>query len=203
MSDSTIMQKRIKELRNSLELNQDMFAEKVGCAVDTIRKVEQGTRKLSLDIAKLIAEKCDVSLGWLCGLEDTNSQSYILDSFRSFFSLGKLEIAVEDKTLRSENRFLTICLSQAAIDYFLAINEIEKTKTEKDLPEPAYIAWVESVKAAYIKKIEENQAGEMTEFVLIQNTENFGLDVAYTQARRALPDLAAKIQLDKLNLDKA
>lgn len=193
---------RLFELRHKLGFTQEQFSNEVGISKTTISNNENSSNPLRIDIALVIAEKYNVSLDWLYGLKE-NESTNVLDSFRSFFSLGECEIAVEDKTLRSENKFLTIRLSEAAKDYFLAINEIEKTKIEKDLPEPAYIAWVESVKATYIKKIEENQAGEMTEFVLIQNTENFGIDVVYAQARRALPDLAAKIQLDKLNLDKA
>lgn len=193
---------RLFELRHKLGLTQEQFSNEVGISKTTISNNENSSTPLRIDIALAIAEKYKVSLDWLYGLKE-NESTNVLDSFRSFFSLGKREIAVENKALRSENTFLTICLSQAAIDYFLTINEIEKTKIEKDLPEPAYIAWIESVKATYIKKVEENQAGEVKEFVLVENTDNFGVDIAYTQARRALPDLAAKIQLDKLNLDNA
>lgn len=197
---SEAQKSRLFELRHKLGLTQEQFSNEVGISKTTISNNENSSNPLRIDIALVIAEKYNVSLDWLYGLKE-NESTNVLDSFRSFFSLGEREIFIADKTIPSET-FLTIRLSEAVKDYFLAINEIEKTKKEKDLPEAAYIAWVESVKATYIKKIEENQTGEMVEFVLIQNTENFGIDVAYAQARRELPDLAAKKHLDELNYGK-
>jgi hypothetical protein len=88
-------------------------------------------------------------------------------------------------------------------DYLLKKNEIEKINKEKSLPKEAYNAWLESVRADYLREIEEKGMGASVELILIENDENFGLDVAYARARRKLPDLAAKIHFDKQNFDNA
>ena len=93
-------------------------------------------------------------------------------------------------------------LSGVVRDYFLEINEVEKISKEKDLPEAAYKAWLESVKVKYQKALGENELDEVIEFVLIENGENLDSDIAYVEARRQMGDYAAKAALDELNFGK-
>src|SRR5215210_9445663 len=46
----------LKQRRKELDLTQLEVAERVGCSEDTIRKVEAGTRRLSKQVAELLAE---------------------------------------------------------------------------------------------------------------------------------------------------
>lgn len=190
---------RLLELRKMLGLTQEQFADQVGISKNTVSNVENSKNPLSIETAFIIAKKFNVSLDWLYRLNDEDRNKNILDSFSSFFGMGQLTIPVEDKTASYENTFLTVHLSHVVIDYLLKKNEIEKINKETGLPIEAYKAWLESVKTKYLKEIEENGAGEKVEFVLIENDEKFGSDVAYARARRQLPDLATKIALDKQN----
>lgn len=201
--NSALPKSRLAELRKGLGLTQEKFAEAIGVNKNTVSSVETSSRLLNIETGIEIAKKYGVTLDWLYGLKDAAKENDVLDSFSSFFGVGKRTIAVADKTTSCENIFLTVHLSNVVRDYLLKKNEIEKTKEEKDLPTDAYKAWLESVKSIYMKEIEENGAGEPVEFVLIENDENFGLDVAYARARRQLPDLSAQIALDKLNFDNA
>lgn len=70
MSNFEIFSIRLKELRTSMNLTQKQFAEIVGTTSVTISAYENNAKKPSLDIVKDIAEKCNVSLDWLCGLSD-------------------------------------------------------------------------------------------------------------------------------------
>ena len=56
-----------------MKLTQKQFAEKVGTTSVTISAYENNAKKPSLDIVKDIAEKCNVSLDWLCGLSEKKS----------------------------------------------------------------------------------------------------------------------------------
>lgn len=192
---------RLLELRKMLGLTQEQFANQVGINKNTISNVENSKNSLSIETAFIITKRFNLSLDWLYGLEGATKENNILDSFCSFFDIGECTIAIEDKTTFCENAFLTLHLSPVVRDYLLKRNEIEKINKEKDLPIEAYKAWLERVKTNYLKEIEENGAGKPIEFVLVENDENFGLDVAYAKMRRQLPDLAAKIALDKLNFD--
>jgi len=59
---------RLKELRG--ELSQRKFADSIGVSYQTLSGYEKGTVTPPLDIAKNIAEKCEVSIDWLCGLSE-------------------------------------------------------------------------------------------------------------------------------------
>lgn len=201
--NSALPKSRLAELRKGLGLTQEKFAEEIGVNKNTVSSVETSSRLLNIETAIEIAKKYSVTLDWLYGLKDASKENDVLDSFSFFFGMGKRTIAVADKTTSCENTFLTIHLSSVVRDYLLKKDEIEKTNEEKDLPPDAYKAWLESVKNKYLKEIKENGAGKKVEFVLIENDENFGLDVAYARTRRQLPDLDARIALDKLNFNNA
>lgn len=191
---------RLLELRKKHNLTQDQLANAVKISATTVSNIESAKNIMSIDIALIIAERYKVSLDWLYGLSDDASPD-VLDSFSSFFSIGQAYIPVENKTVSNKFPFLTIHLSSAVRDYLLEKNDIEKINKEKDLPEPAYKAWLESIRTKYLKELQENGEVKPVEYVLIENDENLGADVVYTIARRQLPDLAARIALDKMNFD--
>lgn len=191
---------RLLELRKKHNLTQDQLANAVKISATTVSNIESAKNLMSIDIALIIAKEYKVSLDWLYGLSD-DASPYVLDSFSSFFDIGQAYIPVENKTVSSEFPFLTVHLSSSVRDYLLEKNDIEKINKERDLPEPAYKAWLESIRTKYLKELQENGEGETVEYVLIENDENWGSDVAYARARRQLPDLAARIALDKMNFD--
>lgn len=192
---------RLKELRDKLGLTQEEFSEKFKISKTAISNIENGKNPLRIEIALEIAKKYPMSLDWFYMRTEDDSTSF-LDSFRSAFSLGQRSLLIEGKTASYETTFLTIQLSSVVRDYFLEINEVEKISKEKDLPEAAYKAWLESVKVKYQKALEENKLDEVIEFVLIENGENLGSDIAYVEARRQAGDYAAKAALDELNFGK-
>ncbi|TVX97333.1 helix-turn-helix transcriptional regulator [Cohnella terricola] len=200
--NSTLPKSRLAELRKEFGLTQEKIAEELGINKNTVSSVETSRRFLTIDKGIEIAQKYGVTLDWLYGLKDAAKDDNVLDNFRSFFSLGKLTIPIETRSVLSETSFLTMHLSNVVRDYLLEMKEIERINEEKDLPEPAYKAWSESVKAKYLKELEEKGAGETAEFVLIMNDEHFGSDVAYCIARRQLPELSARVAMDKMNFDK-
>lgn len=56
---------RIAELRKSLGMNRNQFAEYVGCAGPTISRLENGKNAIERTLALKIAEKCHVGVDWL------------------------------------------------------------------------------------------------------------------------------------------
>ena len=55
MTDAATVGAWLKQRRKHCDLTQDALAEQVGCAVETIRKIEQGTRRPSREIAERLA----------------------------------------------------------------------------------------------------------------------------------------------------
>ncbi len=70
MGDFSALAVRIKELRESFRMTQKEFSAFVGCTAATLSAYENGSKSPSLEIIKGIAEKCNVSIDWLCGLTD-------------------------------------------------------------------------------------------------------------------------------------
>ena len=81
---------RLKELREKNgNITQEDFAEKIGVSTDTIRKIEQGKVKLTLDNAISIKSAFGVSLDWLYGVADdmNDEASTTLLALRKYFNI--------------------------------------------------------------------------------------------------------------------
>lgn len=81
MGDFSKLAIRIKELRSSSKMTQKEFAEMIGCTAATLSAYENNLKRPSFEIIKSIAEKCNVSIDWLCGISeqksnDSNFQTY-------------------------------------------------------------------------------------------------------------------------------
>ena len=56
MTDLPPFGRWLRQLRNGLDLTQDALAEQVGCATQTIRKLESGERRPSAFMAERLAQ---------------------------------------------------------------------------------------------------------------------------------------------------
>lgn len=56
---------KIKELRKSLNLNQSVFANKIGVHLQTLSRYERGEVRPSSELLKKISKEFDVNLNWL------------------------------------------------------------------------------------------------------------------------------------------
>lgn len=70
MGELEIFAIRIKQTRELMKMTQKEFSEYIGIKQQTLSGYERGIMKPPLDIAKEIAEKCSISIDWLCGLSD-------------------------------------------------------------------------------------------------------------------------------------
>lgn len=87
MGNFEILAKRIKELRSKLKMTQKEFAVKVGCTPATLSAYENGSKSPSLEIVKGIAENCNTSIDWLCGLSDNLKESIKPESMSDVLKL--------------------------------------------------------------------------------------------------------------------
>lgn len=92
MGNFSILAIRIKELRKSLKMTQKEFSEFVGCTAATLSAYENVSKSPSLEIIKGIAEKCNISIDWLCGLSNkkrNNSIETYSDLYDYLFTIGE------------------------------------------------------------------------------------------------------------------
>lgn len=164
MGDFSILANRIKELRKNEKLTQREFAKKVGCTAATLSAYENGSKSPSLDIVKGIAEKCNVSLDWLCGLSDKEKENIEIKTYSDLYNLLFLiessvkclafgNIRISASRLDSEEGYVeydeiikSIYFDNATIVAFL--NEWEKMKSLHDLvtiDDDVYNLWKEKI----------------------------------------------------------
>lgn len=87
-----IMATRIKELRSSLNLTQNEFGKLIGVAQTTLSSYEKESKLPNLEALFNIADKCNVSIDWLCGLSDiqkTKDFTSYSDIFRLLVNICK------------------------------------------------------------------------------------------------------------------
>lgn len=73
MNENESFSLKLKSLRDDMRMTQKEFSKFIGVTQQTLSGYERGVIKPPIDIAKNIAQKCHVSLDWLCGLKDDDS----------------------------------------------------------------------------------------------------------------------------------
>ena len=92
MGEFEILGTRLKLLRKRLKVNQTEFSKMIGISSATLSAYETGVKNPSLAVLKNIAETCNVSIDWLCGLSDKESFS---DNIRTYSDIIKILIEIE------------------------------------------------------------------------------------------------------------
>lgn len=99
MGDFSVMGTRIRELRTLFNMNQKDFSKLVGCTAATLSAYENGSKSPSLEIIKSIAEKCSVSIDWLCGLTSKRASN---DDLVTFADLFRLIVRISNYTMEGQ-----------------------------------------------------------------------------------------------------
>lgn len=85
--ENNIISSKIKELRLSLGLTQAEFAESINTTQAALSGYERGDRTPSLDVLSSIAQTCNVSIDWLCGLSDSKNLFLTLTTYADLIKL--------------------------------------------------------------------------------------------------------------------
>ncbi|MBO5462252.1 MAG: helix-turn-helix transcriptional regulator [Clostridia bacterium] len=155
---------RLKELREKNgNITQEEFAEKIGVSPDTIRKIEQGKVKLTLDNAISIKNAFGVSLDWLYGVADdmNDEASTTLLALRKYFNICTKKHECGDS-------FFTVTIEENLRDFLLEYDNAEHFVKEKGIPEAGREAWLNDIKARYNEKIKAGVQGDKIDYRLTE-----------------------------------
>ena len=94
MGEFEILGTRLKLLRKRLKVNQMEFSKMISISSATLSAYETGVKNPSLAVLKNIAETCNVSIDWLCGLSEKESLSNS-DSIKTYSDIIKILIEIE------------------------------------------------------------------------------------------------------------
>lgn len=148
MGELEIFSLRIKELRQAFDMTQIEFSQHVGITQQTLSGYERGLMKPSLDIAKRIAEKCNISIDWLCGLSEKRNfnksfQTYgdIVKVLFDLFDCSEILLGID---IDSDCPYLTF--RSTMLNHFLrewndATNVLNNTSINKKIAQVMYDSW--------------------------------------------------------------
>ena len=96
-------------------MTQKEFSTFVGCTAATLSAYENGSKSPSLEIIKGIAEKCHISIDWLCGLSEKMNTS---DEINTYSDVIKLFVKSE-YALKFHVTPLSIKITDSVMQCFL------------------------------------------------------------------------------------
>nr|WP_279287511.1 helix-turn-helix transcriptional regulator [Neobittarella massiliensis] len=133
-------------MREQMDMNQRQFSEFLGIKQQTLSSYERGSVNAPVDGLKNIAQKCKVSMDWLCGLSDkqTNKVEYITyaDVLRDLTEISKIfEINLD--TYNSPD--LGVFIHDNKIQGFLhEWRKLLALRNEKTIDDDLYSLWVDN-----------------------------------------------------------
>ena len=96
------MDKRIRELRKSLNLTMEQFGEKIGVSKSTISNIENGNRNATEHMVKSICREFNIDYGWLT----TGAGEMFVDSDEDF--LARVDAILVDENEDRRNMIKTL-----------------------------------------------------------------------------------------------
>lgn len=162
MGELDFFSTRIKDSRESLGMTQKEFSEHVGIKQQTLSGYERGIMKSPLDIVKGIAEKCNISIDWLCGLSDRvtineykeGSQTYsdIIKTLFEFEKTGMLNELIQSGSYESEPEFVSLEFKDTDLKFFIMQwSRMKYVLKEGLVDETAYEDWKTGIIEKYSK----------------------------------------------------
>ena len=177
MSDLSVFSKRVREVRGEKTLRA--FAELVGCTATTLSAYESGQKNPSLEIVKGIAEKCEVSIDWLCGLSEekniNNEPQTYADVLRLLIAIERkiyLEVQYNEDVIQSNppSVFFRDSIMQ---DFLNDWNEILPLVKKGTIDKKLYRLWCEDKIREYEIVIGDHEG--MREFYGVRDAINYSL----------------------------
>ena len=96
------LDKRIRELRKSLNLTMEQFGEKIGVSKSTISNIENGNRNATEHMVKSICREFNIDYGWLT----TGAGEMFVDSDEDF--LARVDAILVDENEDRRNMIKTL-----------------------------------------------------------------------------------------------
>ena len=147
--DYNIFSTRIKEAREKKKMSQKDFADLIGVKQQTLSGYENNKMKPPIDVVHKIAETCETSIDWLCGLSDIEPEFKVkkyADIYRFLLALQETNKSFFEFTEVAHRniKIPAISFDDADIDTF--IEDLKKMKNLLDksvIDKEVFDLWVE------------------------------------------------------------
>ena len=167
-NDFITFSKRLRELRESLNMTQKEFADYVGFTQATLSAYENSLKIPSLDIVMRIASNCKISIDWLCGFSNvksyTNKKNTYSDAIRAIIQLASMVemdaaiVKVEEEVINPDNGYPELALNNHFVLYskdsmldifFDEWIKIKHLHDDKTIDDELYNLWAEKTCSNY------------------------------------------------------
>lgn len=147
MSNRETFSIRLKEVRLQSGKNQKDFADMVQSTAATISAYENATKNPSLEIVMKIAEKCNVSIDWLCGLSEQKELKTKINSYKDIalkiLELLSINIAQSRFTLIAYEDTLMIPNKKELSDFLHTYEDLNRLFVEKRIELDTIKTWLD------------------------------------------------------------
>lgn len=96
------MNTRIKDIRKTLDMSQDAFAQRIGMKGSSISLLESGGRNITEQVIKLICKEFNVNEDWLRTGAGGDDNMFLPKDMSLYLNMGKLA--------ESDNQFKKFCV---------------------------------------------------------------------------------------------
>lgn len=155
--DNSIISKNIKTIRRDKMMTQKEFGKLIGVTQATLSTYEQGLKTPNTDTLYNIAEKCDISMDWLCGRTNLkNIENF--DSYSDVFkTIVKLCKSVKFSIIEDSNNVYKNDVSQHYLepgntivnDFLNRWRKVKEIYDDKTIDEETYDTVVNSLIERY------------------------------------------------------
>lgn len=163
---------RIKALREELDMTQKQFGEMLSFTSATVSAYENDKKTPVLDFLMIVAEKCDVSMDWLCGLSESRGGNFNISKYSDVIEClyqlsNSMNLEIANNVRISGDDIADYCDLSAIIsqnDVFQMFldewGEMLVLKNKGTISEKLYKLWIEDKKKEYFAAInpEEEKA---------------------------------------------
>ena len=151
---------RVKELRERNNLTQEAFAARLYISVSAVRQVEQGARKLSLELAVSIRAEFNASLDWLFGLSNdrNDTAANTLLALQECFNLRKADNPADG---------LVVDVDSDLSNFLIGINEFDVFMDGKDVSDDIKNAFIDEQKQKYNDKLKSKSGNTYETYALV------------------------------------
>lgn len=149
----TIFAQRMKQARESKKMKQNELAKAIGVTPTTISSYEKSDdegngKKPTLENAKAIAEKLEVSLDWLCGMADNSTGSYANFSANDYLK-SMVTVLMETSTFNNTENCCIDLDNHDIRDFTQKISDLIKVYHNGSIPEDLLNVCIEKVISDY------------------------------------------------------
>lgn len=164
--DNNLFAERIKSLRQELKLSQAGFARLISTNQSTLSAYETGDRLPPYETLVTIAQQCQVSIDWLCGLSEKSSLNAPPQTYTDLIKLiigfndipniikniGPNERPVFSTGLGFPTSYITYDISfddKHIVDFFSEQKEIQEACKKTPSGDKLYALWLQDVFERY------------------------------------------------------